>query len=309
MIGIIVANVPEGLLPQMTVALTLTARRMLRLGVLVSNLEIIETLGAVDVICSDKTGTLTCNRMTVAHLMYNLRLHTTEITTDLPDDKFALYDTKDQAFELLQRVATLNTEAVFLEGPSAQPIVLNRKTRGDASESAIIKFVQPFRDIEEYRSKCKTLVKIPFNSANKWMLTCTEAEGDNQAERDAKPLHLMLKGAPERVWNMCSNVFQDGKLLPMTSELRSQVENLNLQLGKRGERVLAFATQARPLLPFPHQPPRYVCDRPLELILGLRDCRICRVASTRRATSSIRTPTTAKATFRSRVLRLWVSSP
>jgi sodium/potassium-transporting ATPase subunit alpha len=56
MIGIIVANVPEGLLPQMTVALTLTAQRMLKLGVLVSNLEIIETLGAVDIICSDKTG-------------------------------------------------------------------------------------------------------------------------------------------------------------------------------------------------------------------------------------------------------------
>ena len=56
MIGIIVANVPEGLLPQMTVALTLTAQRMLKIGVLVSNLEIIESLGAVTIICSDKTG-------------------------------------------------------------------------------------------------------------------------------------------------------------------------------------------------------------------------------------------------------------
>lgn len=58
-IGIVVANVPEGLLPQITVALTLTAQRMLAKGVLVNNLEIIETLGAVTVICSDKTGTLT----------------------------------------------------------------------------------------------------------------------------------------------------------------------------------------------------------------------------------------------------------
>ena len=70
MIGIVVANVPEGLLPQMTVALTLPAQRMLKLGVLVSNLEIIETLGAVDIICSDKTGTLTCNRMSVSHVVY-----------------------------------------------------------------------------------------------------------------------------------------------------------------------------------------------------------------------------------------------
>jgi sodium/potassium-transporting ATPase subunit alpha len=70
-IGIIVANVPEGLLPQMTVALTLIAQRMLRLGVLVTNLEVVETLGATTVICSDKTGTLTCNRMTVVHLVYD----------------------------------------------------------------------------------------------------------------------------------------------------------------------------------------------------------------------------------------------
>jgi len=59
MIGIIVANVPEGLLPQMTVSFTLTAKRMFKVGVIVQNLEIIETLGAVNVICSDKTGTLT----------------------------------------------------------------------------------------------------------------------------------------------------------------------------------------------------------------------------------------------------------
>ena len=260
-IAIIVANVPEGLLPQMTVALTLTAQRMLRLGVLVSNLEIIETLGAVNVICSDKTGTLTCNRMTVSHVMYNLRIHTTPITTDLPGDKFALYDTKDKTFESLQRVATLNTEAIFLEDAAAVPDVLKRKTRGDASESAIIKFVQPFRDVVEYRSKCKMLVKIPFNSSNKWMLTCTEPEGESQAERDSKPLHLMLKGAPERVWAMCSHVLQDGSLLPMTDELRATVENLNLQLGKRGERVLAFATQVRPTGPSRAGPCRseFVC--------------------------------------------------
>jgi sodium/potassium-transporting ATPase subunit alpha len=80
MIGIIVANVPEGLLPQMTVALTLTAQRMRDKNVLVSNLEIIETLGATTVICSDKTGTLTCNRMTVSHLYYDGQIFKTDLT-------------------------------------------------------------------------------------------------------------------------------------------------------------------------------------------------------------------------------------
>lgn len=74
LISIVVANVPEGLLPQLTVALTLTANRMLNFDVLVNNLEIIETLGAVTTICSDKTGTLTCNRMSVSHLVYDARI-------------------------------------------------------------------------------------------------------------------------------------------------------------------------------------------------------------------------------------------
>jgi P-type E1-E2 ATPase len=71
MIGITVANVPEGLLIELTVCLALTAKRMLKIGVLVQKMEIIETLGAVNVICSDKTGTLTCNRMSVSHVVYN----------------------------------------------------------------------------------------------------------------------------------------------------------------------------------------------------------------------------------------------
>ena len=95
MIGIIVANVPEGLLPQLTVALTLTAQRMLKLGVLVSNLEIIETLGAVDIICSDKTGTLTCNRMTVSHVVYDKKITVTPITPNMEGDTFCNFEVSD----------------------------------------------------------------------------------------------------------------------------------------------------------------------------------------------------------------------
>jgi sodium/potassium-transporting ATPase subunit alpha len=71
MIGIIVANVPEGLLITTTVCLALTAKRMAEKKVLVKNLESVETLGSASCICSDKTGTLTQNKMTVSHLWYN----------------------------------------------------------------------------------------------------------------------------------------------------------------------------------------------------------------------------------------------
>merc|ERR1719446_1519781 len=70
MIGIIVANVPEGLLATVTVSLALTAQRMAGKMVLVKNLESVETLGSTSCICSDKTGTLTQNRMTVSHMFF-----------------------------------------------------------------------------------------------------------------------------------------------------------------------------------------------------------------------------------------------
>ncbi len=249
MIGIIVANVPEGLLPQMTVALTLTAKRMLKLGMLVSNLEIIETLGATTVICSDKTGTLTCNRMSVSHVVYGRKITVTPITPMLQGDKFESFDPKDPDFAALFRVATLNTDATFVAGAEKEPDVLKRECKGDASESAIIKFCHPIRDIMEHRAACKRKCAIPFNSANKWMAAVHAQEGADSA---SKPLILMLKGAPERIFDRCTTFLQNGKVLPITPEARAEFEKLNEALATRGERVLAFAHLELPLAKFPH---------------------------------------------------------
>ena len=253
-IGIIVANVPEGLLPQMTVALTLTAQRMLKLGVLVSNLEIIETLGAVNIICSDKTGTLTCNRMTVSHLVFGNKIHVTPISPQMEGDSFELFDAENADFKALQRIATLNTDAVFLASSDDEPDVLKKETKGDASESAIIKFVEPIRPIKEYRAACKRYCAIPFNSSNKWMLAIHEQEGPNA---DSLPLFLMVKGAPERVMAMCTKIFLDGKEEELTEDLKHEMELHNETLARRGERVLAFAHMELSRAQFP---PGFVFD-------------------------------------------------
>lgn len=243
MIGIGVANVPEGLLPQMTVALSLTARRLFKRGLLVSNLEIIETLGAVTVICSDKTGTLTCNRMSVSHIVYNRTITSTPIAPTQEGDTFKPFDPQDSTFKALQTNASLNTDAIFLFNDDKNASNDDKVTKGDASESAMIKLVEPIRSVAEYRHACPRIFCVPFNSSNKWMLSIHQVEN--------KSALVMAKGAPEKIMDMCSHLLVNGVSKPFTKELREEHEFLNQNLAKRGERVLAFASLELPQSDFP----------------------------------------------------------
>uniref|UniRef100_A0A8C6PJ13 Sodium/potassium-transporting ATPase subunit alpha n=1 Tax=Nothobranchius furzeri TaxID=105023 RepID=A0A8C6PJ13_NOTFU len=228
LIGIIVANVPEGLLATVTVCLTLTAKRMAKKNCLVKNLEAVETLGSTSTICSDKTGTLTQNRMTVAHMWFDNEIYEADTTEDQTGTAF---DKSSATWAALSRVAGLCNRAVFKPGQSQFP----RETAGDASESALLKCIEVCRgSVSDMRARNPKVAEIPFNSTNKYQLSIHEVEDNSSGHL------LVMKGAPERILDRCSSIMVNGQEEPLDEMWKEAFQNAYLELGGLGERVLGF---------------------------------------------------------------------
>ncbi|KAM4825612.1 sodium/potassium-transporting ATPase subunit alpha-3 [Thomomys bottae] len=243
LIGIIVANVPEGLLATVTVCLTLTAKRMARKNCLVKNLEAVETLGSTSTICSDKTGTLTQNRMTVAHMWFDNQIHEADTTEDQSGTSF---DKSSHTWVALSHIAGLCNRAVFKGGQDNIP-VLKRDVAGDASESALLKCIElSSGSVKLMRERNKKVAEIPFNSTNKYQLSIHETEDPN----DNRYL-LVMKGAPERILDRCATILLQGKEQPLDEEMKEAFQNAYLELGGLGERVLGFCHYYLPEEQFP----------------------------------------------------------
>uniref|UniRef100_A0AAY4BG62 Sodium/potassium-transporting ATPase subunit alpha n=1 Tax=Denticeps clupeoides TaxID=299321 RepID=A0AAY4BG62_9TELE len=233
LIGIIVANVPEGLLATVTVCLTLTAKRMAHKNCLVKNLEAVETLGSTSTICSDKTGTLTQNRMTVAHMWFDNEIHDADTTEDQSGQSTG-FDKSSPTWACLSRVAGLCNRAVFRPGQENIPM-LKRETAGDASESALLKCVElSCGCVRTMREKNRKVAEIPFNSTNKYQLSIHELEDNPNGHL------LVMKGAPERILDRCSTIMINGEELPMDEDWKDAFQSAYMELGGLGERVLGF---------------------------------------------------------------------
>ncbi|KFO18152.1 Sodium/potassium-transporting ATPase subunit alpha-2 [Fukomys damarensis] len=242
LIGIIVANVPEGLLATVTVCLTLTAKRMARKNCLVKNLEAVETLGSTSTICSDKTGTLTQNRMTVAHMWFDNQIHEADTTED---QSGATFDKRSPTWTALSRIAGLCNRAVFKAGQE-NISVSKRDTAGDASESALLKCIElSCGSVRKMRDRNPKVAEIPFNSTNKYQLSIHEREDSPQSHV------LVMKGAPERILDRCSTILVQGKEIPLDKEMQDAFQNAYMELGGLGERVLGFCHLNLPSGKFP----------------------------------------------------------
>ncbi|KAI5645379.1 e1-E2 ATPase domain-containing protein [Phthorimaea operculella] len=217
-IGIIVANIPEGLQPTVTASLTLTAQRMVHRNCLVKNLEAIEALGACTTICSDKTGTLTQNKMAVCHAwVWNKILAVTDSEFSSLQNNPAIVD--------LKRCGALCSNADFKPGGGIH---------GDASETAILNFLCQCNDPMALRQKYPKIAEIPFNSVNKYQVSI---HLDSANSRHV----LMMKGAPESLVQRSTSISADKKTVALTKDMRNVIEQAVEGLADTGERVLAFA--------------------------------------------------------------------
>jgi len=222
-IGIIVANVPEGLLPEVTLSLAMATQRMAKKNALVRHLPAVETLGAASVICSDKTGTLTQNRMSIRQVFYSGALHAPdELTT--PDELIGaepLFAIMRHCHEL--RRVEQNGHAVWMGDP--MEVALLEGIPPDGKDSSFIDKIWPRLD------------EIPFDTERKRMsVICDTPEGHM----------LYCKGAPESVLPLCSEMLLQGKRLPLDEASRASLLSAHEQMTERGLRVIALAYRSLP---------------------------------------------------------------
>lgn len=189
-----IAFIPESLPVCVTLSLLIIAKRMAKSRVLVKNLSVIETLSCVNVIASDKTGTLTQNKMFVANASAGL---------DRMDLVQALQETHQGTVATNQFVASCGicNNASFDETDSETPIK-QRKANGDATDIALLKFSTEYKKFADLDKKYLVLAEIPFNSKNKWMMKIVKPTDSKVhaelfgSEDNFNDDIILLKGAP-----------------------------------------------------------------------------------------------------------------
>jgi len=273
-VSLAVAAIPEGLPAVVTMVLALGVQRMARRKAIIRKLPAVETLGSATVICSDKTGTLTKNEMTVKYLYTGEDLIKVSGEGYAPQGEFracnrtgeeVIDPQKDQNLRLLLTIGALanNAELCREEGEPnpaeeedlAAGLAPRRKWKvlGDPTEGALVVAAHKAGLAGEKLAELHPrLREIPFDSDRKMMTTIHLSARDHDPDDRypvEEPYLAFTKGAFDVILNRCTHIWQAGRILPMREEIKRELISRNEELAAQALRVLGIAF--RPLAEIP----------------------------------------------------------
>ncbi|KAK4186973.1 putative type IIC NA+/K+/H+-transporting ATPase [Podospora australis] len=251
-IGVFVAWVPEGLPATVTILLTIAAKRMASANVLVKDLQGVETLGAITLLATDKTGTLTRNQMTVANIWTCGQLY--EASHGAMQEKNIASPSMPGVMDILH-ISALCSRAKF---DRTDVPVSQREIMGDATESGLVRYAgDQLKDFDSLADQYPKVFELPFSSETKWHMSIHKKPHDNGF------LTLYIKGAPERIWRLCNRILLNsgGKSAPLSDYHKQAYDDTYEEMAGRGHRVLGFAEL---LLPGDKFPENFVFDKKLK---------------------------------------------
>ncbi len=227
-----VAAIPEGLPAVVTVVLAAGMRYMASRNGLIRRLVAVETLGSATVICSDKTGTLTINEMTVRNLYVDgNRVEVTgegyEVEGEFRRDDKTIDPEDEESVMLILRIGTLCNDALLSSGEESGNIV------GDPTEGALlVAAAKAGLNEEEVEETYPRLDEIPFQSERRYMATLHQNDGSRM---------ICVKGAVEKVLDMSQSILKDGKPVPLKEADREKVQEASDSMAEDAMRVIALA--------------------------------------------------------------------
>lgn len=236
-VSLAVSAIPEGLPAVLTITLALGVSQMARRNSIVRKLASVETLGSTTVICSDKTGTLTKNEMTVSHIVSKGRIIDISGAGYTPKGEFTfngnrLNPIEDGDLELLLRIGALCNDAHIYHDANGWGVF------GDPTEGALVVVAAKAGiDLETLKNRYPRVGEIPFESGRKRMSTIHETS-------DARVAYV--KGAPEIILERSVNIYDDGAVRPLTKVDKEEILSNMRNMAKDALRVLAMAYRELP---------------------------------------------------------------